>query len=103
MVHCCIPGCKSEQSNAVKVFKFPADDKRRQLWIIGCRRLRPDFVPGTCHRLCEVLVIASYDSSCSGARRRTANRRTVVLGVNVDITTVRYSKSLLFQQFYLTN
>ena len=54
MVHCCIPGCKSEQSKSVKVFKFPADDQRRQLWIIGCRRLRPDFVPSASHRLCEV-------------------------------------------------
>ena len=55
MVHCCIPGCKSEQSKSVKLFKFPADDQRRQLWIIGCRRLRPDFVPSASHRLCEVV------------------------------------------------
>jgi hypothetical protein len=54
MVRCCIPGCKSDQSDSVKLYKFPADDQRRQLWIVGCHRLRPGFVPSDSHRLCEV-------------------------------------------------
>ena len=57
MVYCCIPCCKSEQSQSIKLYRFPTDDQRRQLWIVGCRRLRPDFVPSACHRLCEVIVI----------------------------------------------
>jgi len=37
-----------------RLFSFPTNEERRQLWTLHCRRIIPNFTPTKNHRLCEV-------------------------------------------------
>jgi hypothetical protein len=52
MVGCTAPYCSAKSERGIKMFQFPNDASRRQLWIqnIG----KPLNWQPSCHRLCEV-------------------------------------------------
>lgn len=49
MPNCFVKGCKNTSKNGTRLFVFPRDEKRRQIWSAKCGR------NSTAHsRICEV-------------------------------------------------
>lgn len=57
MVCCCAVNCCNRPKNGVRLFIFPKDKGRRDVWIAKVKRDK--WIPTPSSRLCEVVVSSS--------------------------------------------
>ncbi|XP_025267263.1 uncharacterized protein LOC112638896 [Camponotus floridanus] len=85
MPGCCAKNCRNRAEQGFRLFRFPADEKRKQIWIKQCAKH-----PKGDSRLCEVLLNLSkfhFDDSQFENKRQDGRRKLKPNAIPTIFTT----------------